>query len=74
MSIKINKQFIQHRMVDLGIESLSDLSKLAGLHRITVSTILRRGSCSWETLARLAEVLDCQPGELLLAAPNGTAS
>lgn len=72
--IVLNEKFIRHRMVDLDIDSLSELSRRAGLYRLTVHMALRRGSCSLETLAALAQALDCQPGDLLLAAPNGVAS
>lgn len=65
--LRINKTFVRHRMADLDIASYAELSRRAGLHRITVSAILNRGSCSWDTLAALAEVLECKPGDLLAA-------
>jgi len=65
--LHLNRQFVRHRMADLDIASYAELSRRAGLHRITVSTILTRGSCSWDTLAALAEVLQCKPGDLLAA-------
>lgn len=65
--LHINKTFIRHRMADLDIPSYAELSRRAGLHRITVSAILTRGSCSWETLAALADVLQCKPSDLLAA-------
>lgn len=69
--IVLNEKFIRHRMIDLDIGGLSALSRKAGLYRLTVHMALRRGSCSLETLAALATVLECQPGDLL---SNGTAS
>lgn len=68
--IEINESFIRQRMVELGIRDISKLAKLARLHRHTVRMAIARNSCSLATLAALATVLECQPGDLL----NGTAS
>ena len=43
--IVLNEKFIRHRMIDLDIGGLSALSRKAGLYRLTVHMVLRRGSC-----------------------------
>lgn len=63
----INESYIRDRMAELGIVNISRLANAAHLHRHTVRMALKRNSCSLETLAALAAVLQCQPGDLLTA-------
>jgi lambda repressor-like predicted transcriptional regulator len=63
--VKIDTTSIQALQVQRGLFTQAELARAAGVSRQTLCGILARGSCSAQSVARLATALDVNPREIM---------
>jgi lambda repressor-like predicted transcriptional regulator len=63
--MKISVMNIQAMQVQRGLFTQAELARAAGMSRQALCTILARGSCSAQSVARLATALDVDPREIM---------
>ena len=64
MSVKLNKKFIEHMLVERGI-SARELSRQADVGEATMYRILGGASFNSVTLGKIAGALGCNPVDLI---------
>lgn len=62
--MKINRHQLEKHILRQGVSG-ADLSRMTGLSQSTISNTRSRGSCDYVTLAKLAEALKIDRGELI---------
>ena len=60
----VSYQKLFERMKEKGIKKI-DLRTTYGLNPKTVSSLVKNQSVTVETIMRLCEILDCQPGDIM---------
>lgn len=68
-TVRLNSKFIKHRMVDMDIKTVTQLSKLLGVSRQWTHVMLdnsKNGVLTPRKLAKLIELLQCDFNDLLM--------
>lgn len=66
MSVKLNAKFVKQMLVEREMDQ-KGLAELSGLSEITISRLMKGSRFNSETLAKIADALDCHPVDLIEA-------
>lgn len=64
MSVKINARFVKLVLADRDM-TLRDLAKISGIHEQTLYRLMGGATFNSDTLAKLANALECNPADLI---------
>jgi len=64
---RIDKHRLEFLMEQKGIRTLQQLAEISGVHGNTLTRILRGEKWTSDTATKLADALDCNPIDLLVA-------